>query len=92
MRLLAARRRWEAKLPHNRVRVRHQRDESGRRIGRFTEPWPEPVVPAVYREICGSRYDVQAEYDNARHGVPADEVRPLGIPEAVLRDWAARLN
>jgi hypothetical protein len=49
-------------------------------------------VPPVYREICESRYDVPAEYDNARRGVPAEQVRPLGIPEAVLLDWAARLD
>jgi hypothetical protein len=60
-------------------------------VGGVREPRPEPQVPAVYREICGSRYDVVAEYDNARRGVPAEEVRPLGIPEALLSDWAARL-
>lgn len=74
------------------MRVRHERDEAGRRVRRIEEPWPEPAVPAVYRDICGSAHEIPAEYDNARRGVAPEQVRPLKIPEAVLRDWAARLE
>jgi hypothetical protein len=71
--------------------VRREPDGAGGTI-RVREPWPEPVVPAVYREICGSRYDIVADYHNARHGVPRDEVRPLTVPVAVLERWVAQLD
>jgi hypothetical protein len=59
---------------------------------RVKEPWPEPLVPAIYREICEAPYDIAVEYHNARHGVPRDEVRPLTIPPALLARWIAELD
>jgi hypothetical protein len=59
---------------------------------RVREPWPEPVVPTLYREICEGPYDIVAEYSNACHGVPRDEVRPLKVPLAVLERWAEQLE
>jgi hypothetical protein len=56
------------------------------------EPWPEPVVPALYRDICAAPYDIPAEFQRARHGVPREEVWPLTIPPALLERWAAQLD
>jgi hypothetical protein len=81
-RLLAAQGRYLAKQPHNRVL---------RAGGVVLGPRPEPVVPDVVREICASRYDIPREYHNARHGRPQDEVKPLGIPAAVIERWASQL-
>lgn len=49
-------------------------------------------MPSIYREICAARYDVPAEYNNARKGAVREDVRPLTIPESLLRDWAVRLD
>jgi len=49
------------------------------------------VVPAVHREICGSRYNIPQEYQNARLGRRREEVKPLAIPLAVMERWAIQL-
>ncbi len=46
----------------------------------------------VYREILNAGYDIAAEFQRARHGVPEQEVKPLGIPIETLNDWVARLD
>jgi hypothetical protein len=51
---------------------------------------PEPAVPGVLCEIL--RSEIVPEYQQARHGVPREEVRPLGIPLPTLEAWAARLG
>jgi hypothetical protein len=89
--LLAAWRRWANKRPHNRVKVRRLPDGAGG-TDQVKEPWPEPVVPAVYREICEGAHDVVSEFQRARHGVPRDEVCPLLIPLTVLQRWVAQLD
>ena len=85
--MTAARRRWRGKLPHNRVYFRRERD---RRV--VLGPRPEPAVPDVYSDILDSGFDVAAEFRRARHGVPPDQVKPLGIPLETIRQWCARLE
>jgi hypothetical protein len=51
---------------------------------------PEPEVPAVLREILRSA--IVPEYQRARHGVPREEVRPLGISPSLLDAWVAQLE
>ena len=51
---------------------------------------PEPVVPDVFREIL--RSEIVEEFQRARHGVPREEVHPLGIPPEALDAWIARLD
>jgi hypothetical protein len=51
----------------------------------------EPMVPAVYREVCAS--PIVAEFHAARHGAATpEEVRPLGIPADRLELWLRRLD
>jgi hypothetical protein len=69
------------------VRFRRERD---RRV--ILGPRPEPVMLEVYREILNAGYDIAAEFQRARHGVPEQEVKPLGIPIETLNDWVARLD
>src|SRR5262249_14874432 len=73
------------KLPHNRVCFRRERD---RRV--VLGPRPAPVVPDVYRDILDSGFDVAAAFRRARHGVPPDQVKPLGIPLETITQWYAR--
>ncbi len=54
-------------------------------------PLPEPVVPAVYREICQGKDDIVVEYHNARHGKPRDEVKQVTLSLEQIQDWIARL-
>jgi hypothetical protein len=93
LRKFAAWQRWHRKLPHNRVLARWDRDAAGRKIRRVpVGPWPEPVVPDVVRAICQGGYPVLEDYHNARHGQPADQVRPLRIPLVVLDAWIEELD
>ncbi len=68
------------------------RDQAGQKIGReIVGPLPEPQVPTVYREICQGQ-QIVAEYQNARHGRPCEEVKPLQLPREKIEDWVRRLN
>src|SRR5262245_48872703 len=76
-RRLAAWKRWACKLPHNRVPL-------------------EPRVAEIHRVLCESggrkaTFDIVAAYQNARHGRPEDEVKPLGISAATIERWCALL-
>ena len=73
------------------MRVRRVSDGAGG-FSLAREAWPEPLVPPLLREIGEAPYDVAAEYHRARHGVVAEQVRPLTLPEGVLERWSARLD
>jgi hypothetical protein len=52
---------------------------------------PEPIVPAVYREVCAS--PIVAEFQAARHGVPTpDAVLPLRIAVEQVNQWLHLLD
>jgi hypothetical protein len=88
LRKLAAWQRWHRKLPANRVIGRWHRDDAGRKIRReIIGPQPEPAVPAIYREICGSSISIAEEFQKARHGRAKEEVTPLRIPAEVIKQW-----
>jgi len=81
----AAWRRWQRKLPHNRVVRRRLRDAQGRRVGsEVVGPMPEPPLPPL---VCVRRL-VPAVW--GADGRPLQEPRlvedvvfgDLGIPEA----------
>ncbi len=71
--------------------MRHIRDDTGG-FALVHEPWPEPIVPPLLREIGEAPYDVAAEYHRARRGVAAELVLPLTLPETLLERWACRLD
>jgi hypothetical protein len=51
---------------------------------------PEPVIPAVLREICAST--IAIEFSAARHGVPEPEqVRPLTLSAGQIDRWLEQL-
>jgi hypothetical protein len=92
LRKLAAWQRWHGKLPANRLLVRWRRDEAGRKIKReIIGLRPEPVVPAVYREICESPISITQEFDRVRHGRPRDQVVALRISVEVIDRWCNEL-
>jgi hypothetical protein len=83
------------------LRRLHRAYWEGRRLIAKWERWnakrpenrtrPEPVVPAVYREVCAA--PVVLEFHAARHGVPTpEEVRPLGVTPAEMERWASQLD
>ena len=52
---------------------------------------PEPVVPAVYREVCAS--PIVVEFEAARRGAATpDEVRPLGVSDIQIDRWVRLLD
>ena len=52
---------------------------------------PEPLVPAVYREVCAA--PVPAVLDAARHGVPTPEdVQPLPFTAEQIERWLHQLE
>jgi hypothetical protein len=94
----AAWRRWYRKLPHNRIRRRRIRDETGRTIGYGPpEPVPEPVLSAAFCrkvELPSGRVElvlndarVESAYRLARHPSPtAEAVKTLPMSEATIRE------
>ncbi len=95
-------RRWQRKLPHNRVRRPRRRDEHGRPIGYGpAEPLAEPPLPVgFYRkvELPSGRIDlvlcdgsIADAYRLARQPKPtAEAVMPLPIAEEdIRRQYAA---
>src|SRR5215213_5488048 len=94
---VAAWRRWNRKLPHNRVRRPRLRDEHGRRIGFGPpEPLPEPELHPCFTQkvkLPSGRWDViltggavEAAYRQTRQPAPTpDAVAPLPISEAEIR-------
>jgi hypothetical protein len=93
LRKLAAWRRWQRKLPANRVMARWRRDDAGRKTKReIIGPQPEPCVPAIYREICEHAVSIPEELQSARHGRPQDQVVPLRIPGEVTDRWVEELT
>jgi hypothetical protein len=89
-RCLAEWERWNRKLPHNRVVRRWNRDEQGRKCGfEIVGPKPEPVVPAVYREIAAA--PIPELFHQARHGRPREEVKPPRPPLALVEKWLGQI-
>jgi hypothetical protein len=77
--------RWQRKMPHNRVLRRRIRDEQGRKIGmEIVGPWPEPPLPALF---CTRRQVLTYWSEDGKplpQGRMTEEVifDDLGIPEA----------
>lgn len=98
----AAWRRWQRKLPHNRVRRRRIRDDAGRPVGYSPpEPVPEPplhpafcrrvVLPSGWVEVAVTDGGVEEAYRQARHPQPTPEqVVPLAVAEAEVRGMYER--
>ena len=95
-------RRWQRKLPHNRVRRRRLRDEHRRPIGYGpAEPSAEPPLPVGFchkAELPSGRVElvlcdggIGAAYRLARQPKPtAEDVTPLPIAEQdIRRQYAA---
>jgi len=91
-------RRWHRKLPHNRIRRRRIRDETGRTIG-YSEPEPllEPALPVAFCrkvELPSGRVElvlddarVESAYRHARYPSPtADSVKPLPMSETTIHE------
>jgi hypothetical protein len=52
---------------------------------------PEPIVPAVLREICAST--IAIEFPQARHGVAdPEQVRPLTVSAVAIDRWIEQIE
>jgi hypothetical protein len=95
----AAWKRWNRKLPHNRVRWPIVRDDQGRRVGHGVPvPWPEPELdprfcrkielPSGRVDLVLSGCEIEADYRQARYPKATEaEVTPLTMNEAEIRRW-----
>ena len=63
---IAAWRRWDRKMPHNRLTYKHIRNENGQKIGKeVVGPRKEPVPnnPLIEKKHFTARYSWQKDYD-----------------------------
>ncbi len=100
----AAWRRWNRKLPHNRVWRPIVRDMHGHRVGRgLPIPIPEPKLdsrfcrivqfPSGRREVTLSGSEIETAYLQARYPkATASEVMPLPFKEDDIRRMIAENN
>lgn len=82
--------RWERKQPQNRVLREYFRDENNRKCGfKVIGPKPEPkycphfiTVKSWVGKVMDER--VLYDYQNARHPVDKDQVKPLNLTHAQI--------
>lgn len=96
-RQVAAWRRWDGKLPHNRVRRMRVRDAAGRPVGYGPPvPVPEPpltssfcertALPSGRVQMVAADRGISAAYRQARRPRPTPaEVEPLLVTEEEIR-------